>query len=68
MSRLGKPEDLAADFRLDQVKTIRFEKKRLEGRSLQVMFSDETGVDLLIVQRQKPEEFLEAWYQVNHET
>jgi hypothetical protein len=68
MSRLGKPEDLAADFRLDQVKAIRFEKKRLEGGSLQVMFSDETGVDLLIVQRQKPEEFLEAWYQVNHET
>lgn len=68
MSKLGKPEELAAQFRFDQVKTIQFKKKRLKGGSLQVTFSDETGLDLLIVQRQKPEEFMEAWDQIDQGT
>lgn len=65
MSTLGKPEDLAAAYRFDQIKTMHFEKKRLEGGSLQMLFADDTSVDLLIVQRQKPEVFLGAWDRVN---
>lgn len=68
MSKLGKPEDLVAEFRFEQVAEIRFEKRRMEGGSLQVTFDDDTGVDLLIVQRQKPADFVDAWHQVGGRT
>jgi hypothetical protein len=64
MSKLGKPEDLAAQFRFDQIAAVRFEKRRLEGGTLEVAFADETSVDFLITQRQKPEDFVTAWDRV----
>ncbi len=61
MSKVGKVEDLVAEYDYRQITDVRFEKTRLDGGVLELTFRDETGVDFLITQRQKPEVFVAVW-------
>ncbi len=61
MSKLGSPEELVADVPFDQIGRVDFEAKRFGSGSLDLVFIDDTGIDILIVQRQRPEEFVAAW-------
>jgi len=61
MRGMGSPDELVADLSFDQVGSIEFDAKRFGAGTIDVTFADETGVDFLIVSRQRPEEFIEAW-------
>ena len=61
MRGLGSPDELVADLGFDQVRSIDFDAKRFGAGTIDVTFADETGVDFLLVSRQRPEEFIEAW-------
>jgi hypothetical protein len=61
MTKMGNPEQLVAQYRFDQIASIRCDPKRFKAGSLEVTFADETAVDLLVVQRQDPVSFVAEW-------
>jgi len=63
-SKLGVPEDLVAGFSLDQIASIDLDSGRFGSGNIVVAFEDESSVDLLIVSRQRPVEFIDAWGEV----
>ena len=64
MSKLGSPDDLVADIAFPQIDRVGFTKGRFGSGTIDVAFEDGTGIDFLIVSRQRPEEFITAWEQV----
>ena len=61
MTKLGSAEELAAEFDFERIHGFELDRGRFGSGTLDLVFTDETGVDFLIVQRQRPEEFMAAW-------
>ena len=63
-TKLGKPKDLVASYSFEEISGVRLDNPKIGDGQVFVQYFDDSITNLLMVTRQNPEEFVDAWNQV----